>query len=77
MRLTKRRYLLGFLVVVILLAVVRRIWPEVAVARTSPVAVVPTKAKLESHIVRRPQVKHRINSVPNYRRLSPIPTACS
>ena len=71
MRLTKRRYLLGFLVVVILLAVVRRIWPEVAVARTSPVAVVPTKAKIESHIVRRPQVKHRINSVPNYQEAFP------
>ena len=39
MKLTKNRYLLGFLVVVILLAIVRRVWPEVAVAHTQEAAV--------------------------------------
>lgn len=71
MRLTKKRYLLGFLVVVILLAIVRRIWPEVAVARTSPVAVVPTTLQPESHVVHRASAKHKILSVPNYQEAFP------
>ena len=69
MRLTKKRYLLGFLSVVILLAIVRRIWPEVAVARTTPVAVAPTKAQPD----RKPQTSHlssltthKIRSVASY-----------
>jgi len=42
MRLTKKRYLIGFLAVVLLLACVRRIWPEVAVARVQPVVATHT-----------------------------------
>jgi len=76
MRLTKKRYLLGFLSVVIFLAVVRRIWPEVAVARVQPTAVAPSKAQpdlkpltthhspLTSH--HSPLTTHKIRSVASY-----------
>ena len=69
MRLTKKRYLLGFLSVVILLAVVRRIWPEVAVARTTPAAVAPTKVQPDRKpLVSRhaPRTPHKIRSVASY-----------
>ena len=68
MRLTKKRYLLGFLSVVILLAIVRRIWPEVAVARTqvTAAAVVPSKAQPKSYILNRKSSNHKIRSVASY-----------
>lgn len=69
MRLTKKRYLLGFLSVVIFLAVVRRIWPGVAVARVQPIAVAPSKTQpdlkpLTSY--HSPLTTHKIRSVASY-----------
>lgn len=66
MRLTKKRYLLGFLAVVILLALVRRIWPEVAVARVQPVAVAPSKTLPSLSTPRTHRTLHKIRSVASY-----------
>ena len=74
MKLTKKRYLIGFLVVVMLLACVRRIWPEVAVARTSPAAAAPASShseelsavNTEHSTLNTKPLKHRIRSVASY-----------
>jgi hypothetical protein len=67
MKLTKKRYLLGFLAVVVLLACVRRIWPEVAVARTpSTTAVQPSSHSEEPSAVRYRTPNHKIRSVASY-----------
>ena len=80
MRLTKKRYLLGFLAVVVVLACVRRIWPEVAVAHVlQPAAhVQPTASSnttAQSQIVSRKSADrksyHRILSVSNYQEAFP------
>ena len=68
MRLTKKRYLLGFLAVVVVLACVRRIWPEVAVAHVQkPVAII---TKGQSKSVNR-KSHHKIRSVSNYQEAFP------
>lgn len=69
MRLTKKRYLLGFLAVVIVLSLVRRIWPEVAVARVQPIAASIAPPKLNT--VDRRSFSHKIRSVPNYQEAFP------
>ena len=67
MRLTKKTYLLGFLAVVILLALVRWIWPEVAVARVQPTAIAPTKAQPNhSSLLTTHSSFHKIRSVASY-----------
>ena len=66
MRLTKKRYLLGFLAVVILLALVRRIWPEVAVARVHPVAAALSKTQPSHSAFRTHRASHKIRSVASY-----------
>ena len=67
MKLTKKRYLLGFLAVVVLLACVRRIWPEVAVARTpSPAAAQVSSHSEEPSVVRSKMSYHKIRSVASY-----------
>ena len=66
MRLTKKRYLLGFLAVVILLALVRRIWPEVAVARVHTVAAAPSKIQPSHSALRTHRASHKIRSVASY-----------
>ena len=67
MRLTKKRYLIGFLAVVLLLALVRRIWPEVAVARVQPVAVAAIKAQPSHPPLLDPHSTfHKIRSVASY-----------
>ena len=68
MRLTKKRYLLGFLAVVVVLACVRRIWPEVAFAHVQkPVAII---TKGQSKSVNR-KSHHKIRSVSNYQEAFP------
>ena len=67
MKLTKKRYLLGFLAVVVLLACVRRIWPEVAVARTPSTTAVRTSSHSEEpSAVRYRTPNHKIRSVASY-----------
>ena len=63
MKLTKKRYLLSFLAVVMLLALVRRIWPEVAVARTSS----PVAATVSSHSEDLPTINRKLSTV-NHKR---------
>lgn len=62
MKLTKKRYLQGFLAAVLLLAAVRAIFPQVAVSRELPDAVPVASEPVASHKFQ----KHRILSVPNY-----------
>ena len=62
MKLTKKRYLQGFLATVLLLAAVRAIFPQVAVSRELPDAVPVASEPVVSQKVQ----KHRILSVPNY-----------
>ena len=67
MKLTKKRYLLGFLAVVILLACVRRIWPEVAVARTAPTTTAHASSHSEEPSAVRSKIStHKIRSVASY-----------
>ena len=74
MKLTKKRYLLSFLAVVVVLALVRRIWPEVAVARTPSPAAVTVSSQSEELSAVKPQpiavdhrrTPHRIRSVASY-----------
>ena len=59
--------MLGFLAVVILLALVRWIWPEVAVARVQPTAIAPTKAQPNHSSLLTPHSSfHKIRSVASY-----------
>ena len=62
MKLTKKRYLQGFLAAVLLLAAVRAIFPQVAVSRELPDAM---PVAPESVVSQKAQ-NHRILSVPNY-----------
>lgn len=74
MKLTKNRYLLGFMVVVILLAIVRWVWPEVAVAHTQETAVSlneepSVQPKAACH--RMDTKPHKIRGVANYQEVFP------
>ena len=62
MKLTKKRYLQGFLAAVLLLAAVRAIFPQVAVSRELPDAM-PVAPE---PVVSQKAQNHRILSVPNY-----------
>ena len=67
MKLTKKGYLLGFLAVVLLLACVRWIWPEVAVARTPSATSASVSSHSEDHsFVNHKQTVHKIRSVSSY-----------
>lgn len=74
MKLTKNRYLLGFMVVVILLAIVRWVWPEVVVAHTQETAVSlneepSVQPKAACH--RMDAKPHKIRGVANYQEVFP------
>lgn len=74
MKLTKKTYLLGFIVVVLLLAAVRAIFPEVAeskalstsssTSQTSQTS--PTSSTSQTRLSAFSNMPHRINSVPSY-----------
>lgn len=74
MKLTKKTYLLGFIVVVLLLAAVRAIFPEVAeskalstsssTSQTSQTS--PTCSTSQTRLSAFSNMPHRINSVPSY-----------
>ena len=74
MKLTKKTYLLGFIVVVLLLAAVRAIFPEVAeskalstsssTSQTSQTS--PTSSTSRPRLSAFSNMPHRINSVPSY-----------
>ena len=70
MKLTKKRYLQGFAVVVILLAIVRWIFPGVAASQASPAnPPSPTSSASPASLAVTPVTpghKHRIFSVPSY-----------
>jgi hypothetical protein len=67
MKLTKKRYLLGFMAVVLLLACVRWIWPEVAVARTPSATSASVSSHSEDHsYVNHKLTTHKIRSVASY-----------
>lgn len=74
MKLTKKTYLLGFIVVVLLLAAVRAIFPEVAESKalstsssTSQTSqTCPTSSTSQTRLSAFSNMPHRINSVPSY-----------
>lgn len=68
MKLTKKRYLQGFAVVVILLAIVRWVFPGVAAPVTHSAPVDPGAPKISSNPITpvAPGHKHRIRSVASY-----------
>lgn len=65
MRLTKKRYLLGFISVVLLLACIRWTFPQVAVARVKPADVSAKTQSAQSSLLT-PRSLHKIRSVSNY-----------
>lgn len=65
MKLTKKTYLLGFIVVVLLLAAVRAIFPEVAESKALSTSS-STSQTSQTRLSAFSNMPHRINSVPSY-----------
>ena len=72
MRLTKKRYLLGFISVVLLLACIRWTFPQVAEARIHPSSsAVSSMGQSKLPVAQRKSLCHKIRSVPNYHEAFP------
>lgn len=67
MRLTKKRYLNGFIVTVLLLLVVRLNFPQVTRNSSSKVELIKTDSVQQQNSLLRQRNYHRILSVPNYK----------
>ena len=71
MKLTKKRYLLGFTVVVVLLSAVRAAFPQVAEANETTGDVKPVCEPETIHPVVKADKPHKIFSVPNFKACFP------
>ena len=80
MKITKNKFLLGFGIVVLILALIKAIFPEVSTPRDEQALVVESPQPVEdvsqavvppSPVVKKPVKKHRIRGVQNYKATFP------
>ena len=80
MKITKNKFLLGFGIVVLILALIKAIFPEVSTPRNEQALVVESPQPVEdvsqavvppSPVVKKPVKKHRIRGVQNYKATFP------